>query len=134
MNRYHISKFYDCPFKRYDFLKIRFHYINRNFILCHPLFSIVAVRKNTAQNRFPRFSYHSCWGADRRRKICGHIIPVAAASQIVFSRLQTAHHYNRAWAYRRSIKKLSPALGIKLICGPGGATGKKIFTSMEGTF
>jgi hypothetical protein len=61
----------------------------------------------------------SCGGADRRRKIDGLTVPVAAASQIVISRRQNAHHSNWAWAYRISIKKLSPTAGMKLICGPG---------------
>jgi hypothetical protein len=33
-----------------------------------------------------------CGGADRRRKIGGFTVPVAAASQIAISRWQIAHH------------------------------------------
>jgi hypothetical protein len=58
---------------------------------------------------------------------------VAAASQLEITRWQTAHHSNWAWAYRMPIKKLGPAPGIKLICGPVD-TGKKIFTSIKWTF
>jgi hypothetical protein len=60
-----------------------------------------------------------CGGAVQRRKIGGPTVPVAAGSRIEISRRQTAHHLNRAWAYRISVKKLSPAPGIKLIRGPG---------------
>jgi hypothetical protein len=41
-------------------------------------------------------------------------VPVAAASQIVISRWQAAHHSIRAWAYRISIKKVSPAPVLSL--------------------
>jgi hypothetical protein len=44
----------------------------------------------------------------------GLTVPVAAASQIVFSRERTAYNKNRAWAYKIN-QKLSPAPGIKLI-------------------
>jgi hypothetical protein len=66
-------------------------------------------------------------------KIGGFTVPLAAASQIVISKWQTAHHSNRKWAYRISIKKLNPAPGIELIWWSGG-TGKKIFTSIERIF
>jgi hypothetical protein len=87
------------------------------FINFHPLLSILAAREHRIKpvSAFLPASPH--WGAERRRKISRH--NVAAASQIIISRWQTANHFNRAWAYRLSIKKLSPAPGIKLICGPG---------------
>jgi hypothetical protein len=71
------------------------------------------------KNRVEIFTCLSCVVADRRRKVGGLTDPVVAASQIVITRGQTAHHSNRAWTYRMSLKKLDPASGIKLMCGPG---------------
>jgi hypothetical protein len=50
-------KFADRPFKRYDFWKIYLHNINLNFILCHTLFSTVAVQRTT---RKPVCEYPAC--------------------------------------------------------------------------
>jgi hypothetical protein len=74
MSRYHIKKISDLPFKSYDFKKVHLHYINRNYIICPPLFSIVAVRRTPHK---PLFACLSC---------------VAAASHIVISRWQTVQH------------------------------------------
>jgi hypothetical protein len=69
----------------------------------------------------------SCQGADRRRKIGGHTVPVAAACQNVIFRWQTA---NQAWVYRLGInkKKVEPHTGYQINLW-SGATGKKIFSN-----
>jgi hypothetical protein len=52
----------------------------------------VASRRSLEKTGLCIFTCFSFWGADRRRKIGGPTVPVAAASQIVISRWQTAHH------------------------------------------
>jgi hypothetical protein len=61
------------------------HYKHRNFIVCHPLFSIVAVRWTTHKTGVCVFTCLSWGGEGLRRKIDDHTVSVAANSQIVIS-------------------------------------------------
>jgi hypothetical protein len=100
-----------------EFLSFSPHYFDgdRPQISVKSLLQAAYQPKETGMNVFTCLS---CGGAKRRLKVGWVTCPVAAASQIVITRWQTAHHSNRAWAYRMSIKKLGPAPGIKF-CGPG---------------
>jgi hypothetical protein len=133
MNRYHIFKNSDNHFISYDFSKNYLHYINRNFILCLQLYDLGGKpqingkdtwqtadhRENPVCTYLPAFPVG---GADRRRKIGGVILSTWPPLDILVSprsRPHTTKIGRGHWACRISMKKLSPAPCIKLICGPG---------------
>jgi hypothetical protein len=105
--------------------------MNRNFILCPPLFStMVAVRRSLEKAcRTPQiarktglyiFTFLSFGGADRRRKIGRIAVPVTAASQIAFYRGADRIQFKSGVGVPETNEiNWSHAPGIKLICGPG---------------
>jgi hypothetical protein len=73
----------------------------------------------TRKNRFVRFYLPLLWGADRRRKIGGFTVPVAAANHIVSpggrphtTKIGRGHTGNES-------KKVRHTPGTKFMYGPG---------------
>jgi hypothetical protein len=76
------------------------------------------------------FNCLSCGGEDRNRKISGVAVPVAAASHITFSRGAERIQPKLGVGIPEKNKKVEPRT-VYQINLRSGATGKKIFTSIE---
>jgi hypothetical protein len=75
MDRYHIEKISDNLFRSYDFSKIDLHCINRKFILS-PYY----------RQRWQAADQQKIPVAGRRSPFWRYTVPLAASSQIVFSK------------------------------------------------